>query len=238
MIKQFAIPNKTPLALLLMSMAVGLGACSNDEPDDMSELSVYDTPDEAGNSPFSENRLAASNQGRAGSNAGDDRVRAERTGDNAEDTLARAQMMPTEGNDVEGTIRFSSLDDSVQIQVNLRGLARGSHGIHIHENGDCSAADASSAGGHFAPRNSPHGAPSDPADQSHLGDLGNIQATTAGIAQFNRQYESITLEGDNSILGRAVVVHANPDDFNSQPAGDAGSRVACGVIEEFQPAGI
>ena len=112
----------------------------------------------------------------------------------------------------------------------INGLTPGKHGFHIHEKGDCSAADASSAGGHFNPTGMPHGGRR--GSQRHLGDLGNITADKSGIARFAFTDGWITLAGVNSIIGHAVVVHAQADDLKSQPSGNAGARVACGVIEK------
>lgn len=145
---------------------------------------------------------------------------------------AVAQLEPTEGNEVQGTVRFTEVPGGVRIVADVTGLEEGQHGFHVHENGDCSAPDAQSAGGHFAPQGSPHGAPTDPADQRHVGDLGNIEAGAMGSANYERIDNVISLSGPNSIVGKAVVVHANPDDLESQPSGDAGDRLACGVIEQ------
>ena len=109
------------------------------------------------------------------------------------------------------------------------GLAPGNHGFHVHEFGDCTAADGSSAGGHFNPTNQPHAGPD--ADARHVGDMGNIEADASGAAKLDYLDHSMSLANDDrSIIGRSVVVHAKADDFKSQPAGDSGARVACGVI--------
>lgn len=148
------------------------------------------------------------------------------------DTLetAVANLEPTEGNDVTGTVEFIEAPEGVRVVANIMGLEEGQHGFHVHETGDCSAPDASSAGGHFAPEGSPHGAPTDAADQRHTGDLGNVEADSAGSASYERVDEQIRLSGANSIIGKAVVVHADPDDLESQPSGNAGARLACGII--------
>lgn len=140
-----------------------------------------------------------------------------------------AVLHPTEGNDVSGVVLFSNTDDGVRVGANINGLApMSTHGFHIHEFGDCSDADASSAGGHFNPDGLPHGAPD--SDQRHAGDLGNLISNGAGVAQSNEVDSELSFSGADSILGRAVVIHAEADDLESQPSGDAGSRVACGVI--------
>ncbi len=141
-----------------------------------------------------------------------------------------AELSPTEGNKAQGVVSFTSTDNGVLITAHVTGLEPGKHGFHIHETGDCSAPDGSSAGGHYNPGNSPHGAPTNPADQRHVGDLGNIQADASGTAHHEGTDAVITLEGPQAISGKAVIVHSGQDDLTSQPTGAAGSRVACGVI--------
>ena len=146
----------------------------------------------------------------------------------SEDTQASAVISPTEGNEAQGTVEFTQEAGGVRVIANLTGLTEGDHGFHIHEKGDCSAADGTSAGGHFNPENKAHGAPD--AAERHVGDLGNITADASGQATYNRLDTHLELNGDNNIIGLAVIVHALPDDF-SQPTGAAGARVGCGVIE-------
>ena len=142
--------------------------------------------------------------------------------------IAIANLSPTQGNEATGTVTFVQETTGVRVIADLRNIGSGSHGFHIHENGDCSAPDASSAGGHFNPTGAPHGGPED--DRHHVGDMGNIEATESGGAMLERVFESLSLEGENSIVGKAVIVHAGKDDLESQPSGDAGARIACGVI--------
>jgi Cu-Zn family superoxide dismutase len=140
-------------------------------------------------------------------------------------------MAPASGSLVSGRLHATPTPHGVRITGELGGLSRGStHAIHIHEKGDCSAADATSAGGHFNPAQQPHGrAGSGP---HHGGDMDNIVANANGVARVDVQAVGVTLGGgDTDIGGRAVVVHAAADDYQSQPAGNAGARVACGVIE-------
>jgi Cu-Zn family superoxide dismutase len=145
---------------------------------------------------------------------------------------AVAQLEPTQGNKARGTVRFSSEGNAVRVTADITGLTPGEHGFHVHEKGDCSAPDASSAGGHFNPDNQPHGARD--AEARHVGDLGNLTADDKGRAQLNYLDQKLSLSGPNTIIGRAVIVHAGRDDLKSQPAGDAGGRVACGAIEQEQ----
>lgn len=144
---------------------------------------------------------------------------------------AIAVLNPTEGNDVRGRVTFTATDGGVRVVADLEGLGAETHGFHVHEFGDCSAPDASSAGDHFNPQNTPHGAPDAPAAERHAGDLGNIEAGADGTARYDRTDTVLSLGGANSIVGKAVVVHAGRDDLTSQPSGDAGDRLACGVIE-------
>jgi Cu-Zn family superoxide dismutase len=149
----------------------------------------------------------------------------------AEVTAAVAEMSPTEGNDVRGTVRFTQQAESVLVNVDLTGLEPGSvHGFHVHEHGDCSAPDASSAGGHYDPTGVEHGLP--PETPRHAGDMGNIQADEQGEVHTQLEFDifSVSREDPPPVLGRGVIVHAREDD-GSQPAGNAGPRLSCGVIE-------
>jgi Cu-Zn family superoxide dismutase len=145
--------------------------------------------------------------------------------------VAVAELQPTSGSETHGTVTFRAVEGGVRVEAELSKVSQGAHGFHVHETGDCSAPDGTSAGGHFAPQGSPHGAPDDPQEQRHVGDLGNIEANGAGNAVYDRVDELLSLDGEQSIVGKAVIVHANPDDLESQPTGAAGARVACGVIE-------
>jgi len=137
-------------------------------------------------------------------------------------------LYPTEGNSVSGTVTFSREGDDVKIVAEVEGLEPGKHGFHIHEFGDCSAPDGTSAGGHYNPEGTMHGGPED--EVRHVGDLGNIEAGEDGTARLEMTDHMISLHGEHSIIGRAVVIHAGEDDLTSQPTGAAGARLACGVI--------
>ena len=147
----------------------------------------------------------------------------------APSSLATATIAPTKGNSVNGTVTFIPEGDEVKIKIDVSGLTPGSHGFHVHAVGDCSAPDASSAGGHFMVGEKQHGAPS--AAMHHEGDLGNIEADASGKAKAELESKSLSLSGPNSIIGRAVIVHEKEDDMTTQPTGNAGGRVACGVIK-------
>jgi Cu-Zn family superoxide dismutase len=144
-----------------------------------------------------------------------------------EPTKAIAVLHPASGSQVAGTVTFTKAGDAVQVVADITGLTPGKHGFHIHEFGDCSAADASSAGSHFNPTKKPHGAP-DTAEH-HAGDMGNLEADSTGKAHLELKSNMLKFSGENAILGRALIVHEKIDDW-SQPTGNAGGRVACGVI--------
>lgn len=140
-----------------------------------------------------------------------------------------AVVHPTAGNNASGTVRFIREGGQVRVAANISGLEPNSqHGFHIHQYGDCSAEDGTSAGGHFNPMDHPHAGPD--SEQRHVGDLGNLESNEDGVAELNYRDPVLTFEGVSSILGRGVVVHAGRDDMESQPTGDAGSRIGCGVI--------
>ncbi len=142
---------------------------------------------------------------------------------------AVAVLRPTGGNKVSGTVTFTEVADGVQVQAEITGLTPGNHGFHVHEFGDCSAADATSAGAHFNPTSKPHAGPD--ATERHVGDMGNVEADASGKAKLEYVDHQISLTNDQaSVIGRSVVVHAKADDLKSQPAGDSGARIACGVI--------
>jgi len=144
-------------------------------------------------------------------------------------TKAEAVMNPTQGNTATGTVTFTMEEGGMRVVAHFEGVPAGEHGFHIHEMGDCSAPDASSAGGHFNPTSMPHAGPD--AAQRHVGDLGNITADSTGMVHKEFVDSQLTFEGANSILGKGLILHANPDDLTSQPTGNAGGRISCGVIE-------
>ena len=143
----------------------------------------------------------------------------------ADETKAIAVLSSASGSKVAGTVTFTKSGDGVRVVANITGLKPGKHGFHVHEFGDCSAPDATSAGGHFNPTNDPHAGHD--ADERHMGDLGNIEADSSGKAQLNLTDKKIEID---AIIGKAVIVHEKADDLKTQPTGDAGGRIACGVI--------
>jgi Cu-Zn family superoxide dismutase len=145
-------------------------------------------------------------------------------------TRAQAVLKAANGEKIKGIIHFTEENGAVKVESMVEGLKAGPHGFHIHEVGDCSKADFASAGGHFNVSNSSHG--SLDSKVRHAGDLGNLMANNKGVAKSTVTVHGVTLaSGPNSILGRAVVIHKDKDDFKSQPAGNSGARQACGIIE-------
>jgi Cu-Zn family superoxide dismutase len=144
-----------------------------------------------------------------------------------------AVLTPASDSKVMGTIAFTKAGDGVKVVADISGLSPGKHGFHIHEFGDCSDPKAASAGGHFNPTKHQHGAPD--ASDRHAGDLGNIDADASGKAHLEINDNAMQLTGDNAIIGHAVIVHEKADDLKTQPTGDAGGRLACGVIGVAKP---
>ncbi len=151
-------------------------------------------------------------------------------------TISKAvcNLTPTKDSAVTGKVTFTKQADGVLIEAQVSGLKPGSkHGFHIHEFGDLSAPDGTSLGGHFNPAGHPHAAPDAP--QRHSGDLGNLEADAQGNATLSRVDKTIQLNGEQCIVGRGIVVHADPDDMTTQPTGKAGARVAVGTIGVAKP---
>jgi superoxide dismutase, Cu-Zn family len=149
---------------------------------------------------------------------------------NASVTRAVAVLSPTTGHQAKGVVTFTQDGDKVKVVADVEGLTPGAnHGFHIHELGDCSAPDAASAGGHFNPTGHPHAGPM--AMARHGGDLGNLKADAAGKAHLELTVDGVTVhDGPTCILGRGLIVHLKEDDLTTQPTGNAGPRIACGVI--------
>ena len=142
---------------------------------------------------------------------------------------AIAVLEPTAGNSAKGTVNFEQRGDKVLVEARLSGLAPGGHGFHIHEKGDCSSSDGASAGGHFNPTSKPHGNPT--AADHHAGDMPALVADPQGNASLRAELAPMSIGGGaTDIIGKAVIVHKDSDDFTTQPTGNSGARVACGVI--------
>ncbi|MHC9083666.1 superoxide dismutase family protein [Luteimonas sp. RIT-PG2_3] len=149
----------------------------------------------------------------------------------ASTATASVTLAPTQGNQTAGTLQLAVVDGAVVVTGDVTGLKPGSqHGFHLHEKGDCSAPDATSAGGHFNPASSNHGRVGQGAH--HGGDSDNLVANDQGVATVNARFEGVTI-GDGAatdVVGKGVIVHADADDYVTQPTGNAGARLACGVI--------
>jgi len=145
--------------------------------------------------------------------------------------VAVADLQPTRGSSVAGSMKFEQFGDKVRVSGEVHGLKPGGeHGFHLHDKGDCSSGDGTSAGGHFNPRGSMHGRHDSLAH--HAGDLVSLQADASGVARFSFETTDVTVTpGAVSVVGRGVIVHRDPDDFKSQPAGNSGPRMACGVVQ-------
>ena len=145
------------------------------------------------------------------------------------DRQAGTTLESRSGSTVTGTATFREDGDRVTLTVDVTGATPGAHGSHIHDVGDCSAADASSAGPHWNPFTKVHGTPD---AEHHLGDLGNIQIGQDGKGTLKLSKAEWTIgDGTNTdVVGKALVIHAAPDDLMTDPAGNSGARQACGVI--------
>ncbi len=127
---------------------------------------------------------------------------------------------------------FSQTDEGVvKLVLEVENLTAGTHAVHLHENGDCSAPDATSAGGHWNPTSEDHGKRGE--NDFHSGDIANLTVGEDGIGNLEMEVEGWSIGGseESNIINKAIIIHADPDDFKTQPSGAAGSRIACGVIE-------
>jgi len=154
------------------------------------------------------------------------------TGEVVADQMVHVQLTPTSGQTTAGRLSFSDTTDGVKVTGRISGLPVDREiGFHVHEVGDCSAPDASSAGDHFNPGLQPHGDPD--GDEHHAGDMPNLDVDEEGVAEVDVTLEGLRLDwppANLNVRNRAVVVHAQADDYETQPAGASGDRVACGVI--------
>ena len=143
---------------------------------------------------------------------------------------ATAKLEPTRGNTAAGTVTFVQWGEVVKVSGSISGLKPGAeHGFHVHEKGDCSSGDGLSAGGHFNPGGKPHGHHG--MGEHHTGDLPSVKADASGVAAIHFESRTIRVGGStNDIGGKGMIVHRDPDDFKTQPTGNAGPRLACAVI--------
>jgi len=143
---------------------------------------------------------------------------------------ASVALQPTRGNAAAGTVTFEQHGDHVMVLARVTGLKPNQeHGFHVHEKGDCSSPDGTSAGGHYNPTGKPHGPPD---GEHHAGDMPSLKADATGKAEARFHLMGVSVgAGAADLVGRGVIVHADPDDYRTQPAGNAGGRIACGVIQ-------
>ncbi|MBI5501602.1 MAG: superoxide dismutase family protein [Deltaproteobacteria bacterium] len=148
----------------------------------------------------------------------------------AEPLVAAAELAGPPGSPIHGVITFTEVAGAVVVHAEITGVPdAGEHGFHVHDTGDCSAADFSSAGGHFNPAAAPHAGPHD--SPRHAGDLGNFTTGADGTGTLDLTTDLLTVaEGPNAVVGRAVILHAARDDLATQPTGNSGARIACGVV--------
>ena len=143
---------------------------------------------------------------------------------------ATAVVRPASGSQAHGTVKFTQVGARVRVDAEIAALTAGLHGLHVHETGDCTAADAASAGPHFNPTAKKHGAPD--SMERHAGDLGNLTADEYGKATLSMMVDGISVgKGADGVIGRGVIVHADADDLKSDPGGNSGGRIGCGVVE-------
>lgn len=144
--------------------------------------------------------------------------------------VASAQLAATKGNATSGQVQFSQKGDKVLVTGEVRGLKpNAEHGFHVHDKGDCSSGDGMSTGGHFNPDGKAHGAHHQA--EHHVGDLPSLKADAAGVARFSFELDTLSVgSGKADVVGRGLIVHRDPDDYKTQPTGNSGPRLACGVI--------
>jgi superoxide dismutase, Cu-Zn family len=142
---------------------------------------------------------------------------------------ATATLESTKGSTVRGTVNFEQRGDKVRVTANIAGLRpNGEFGFHIHEAGDCSSGDGMSAKGHFNPHGKPHGQ----GAERHAGDMPSLRSDGSGNANVTVDLDIITVDaGPASVVGRGLIVHVQPDDYKTQPTGNAGARSACAIIK-------
>ncbi len=145
--------------------------------------------------------------------------------------FAKTELQAKSGSTASGTVEFFKEGKNVLIEAKVAGVGPGEHGFHLHEKGDCSAPDASSAGGHFNPQHHEHAGPK--SASHHAGDFGNIEVKADGSGTM-----SLVLKGEDAkialedAVGKAIILHEKQDDLKTQPTGNAGGRIACGVVEK------
>lgn len=171
--------------------------------------------------------------GAAATAGGGEPAKPEASGQDMPGPKVEAVIEGRSGSSLTGTAEFQMNGARLIILVSVKGAPPGIHAVHIHEKGDCSGSDAKSAGDHFNPEGTRHGAPED--REHHAGDFGNLTVDADGTGSLMIHSGDLSLEGKNSVLGRAIVIHENADDFMTQPSGNSGARIGCGVIKQSGP---
>lgn len=205
--------------LIAAACALALAACSSPAPEAPADVAAAPTAEPAAPADAATDASAAA-------------------GATQPAISARAELAAVQDSGVGGTLEFNLADGGVQVTGTVTGLPAGStHGFHVHETGDCSAPDATSAGGHFNPDAAPHGDRA-AGGAHHAGDMPNLVAGEDGSATVDQFLGGLEIGtgGANDIIGRGLIVHAQADDYATQPTGNAGARIACGVIELATPA--
>jgi len=203
-------------SIALVSAAVLLPACGSGEREAVPPEAVVteETAESEGSAPVSGEKIQEESL----------------PPDSVSDESAGATIDARSASSLSGTALFADTNAGVHVVVELSGVSPGEHGVHIHEVGDCSADDAKSAGGHFNPGGTQHGAPG--SDAHHAGDFGNITIGEDGTGRLELTSAAVSLgAGPDTIVGRAIIIHGGADDLTSQPSGAAGPRIGCGVIK-------
>ena len=236
---------------LLAAALAALPACQTAEnAAETTREGVVDAADAAGDAAvtvagaadtaFDESTGAVEDVARAAYDEARDVLGVSRVSDDARVAVARVGAPADTSTGVSGTVTFVELSDGVRVRYDLAGLTPGRHGLHVHQTGSCAAADADgdgyaeaggAAGPHLNPGDDPHGPLDADMDEKHAGDLGNVDAGADGRVTGAKTTGSLAFSGDRTVLGRAVIVHADPDEFMDAGA-MAGGRVGCGVIAE------
>lgn len=151
---------------------------------------------------------------------------------NTNKNTARAEIQSASGSTLTGEAVFEETSNGVKMTLTVQGLTKaGTHAVHLHESGDCSAPDATSAGPHWNPMDEPHGKRHS-GGEFHAGDIANLEVGDDGTGKLEVTAEDWTIGTSEAsdVIGKAVIIHADPDDFVSQPSGNAGARIGCGVV--------
>lgn len=178
--------------------------------------------------------LSACNSGNKQGDEGQSATTEQEQQQQDDERTAQATMEAKSGSNVTGEAKFTDEGNGkVRFELTVNNLTPGEHAVHLHENGDCSAEDASSAGGHWNPTMKPHGKRGD-GTSYHKGDVGNMTVGNDGKGTMNLSVDGWSIGGPDStnVVGKSVIIHEKADDFTSQPSGNAGGRVSCGVIKE------